>query len=152
MAGQTDFTLDEWTTMQRALVAAGVLVSLAEGVVDADEILALMDRLGAARTGHPNPLVRELARMDNFATGLQHGTTFADYRGPGLELIRSAAAAVARKAPADLPAYCGFVIELGEAVAYANKEGGFLGLGGQRRTPAEAAAIESLKRALGVEG
>jgi hypothetical protein len=150
MAGQRDFTPDEWMILQRAMMAAGVIVSLAEGEVDNDEMFAMMQELRGARLGDPNQLVRDLAGIPSFATGLQPDTKFADYVGPGLEAIRSACATIARKAPADLPAFREFLIELGEEVANANKEGGFAGLGAQWQTAAETAAIDSVKRALGV--
>lgn len=150
VAGQADFTPDEWATLQRAMMASGVLVSLAEGVVDADEIFALMQKLNGARAGHPNQLIRELADLPSFSTGLRGGTRYSDYRGPGLEAIRSATAMVARKAPAEHPAFCAFLLEVAEAVADANREGGFLGVGGQRRTPNEAAAIEAIRTAMGL--
>lgn len=150
MAGQADFTPDEWMILQRAMMAAGVIVSLAEGAVDDDEMFALMQELRGARHEDPNQLIRELARMPTFATGLKLDTKFEDYAGPGLEAIRSASAAIASKAPADLPAFCGFLVELCEQVANANKEGGFAGLGGEWQTAAETAAIDSVKRVLGV--
>lgn len=151
MASKEDFTEAEWSTMRRAIVAAGVLVSIAEGVVDPDEILALTDRLGRASRAHGSLLVRQLAQMPRLSTGLRPGTRLADYRGPALELIRSASAVLVRKAPAELCVFREFVLELAEVVAHANKEGGFLGVGGRRRTPAEAAAIESIRRALGAQ-
>jgi hypothetical protein len=150
MAGEEDFTPDEWMILQRAMMAAGVIVSLAEGEVDNDEMFALMQELRRARFGDPNQLVRELASIPSFATGLKLDTKFADYVGPGLEVIRSASATIASKAPADLPAFREFLVELGEQVANASKEGGFAGLGAQWQTAAETAAIDSVKRALGV--
>ena len=150
MAGQADFTPDEWMIVQRAMMAAGVIVSLAEGAVDNDEMFALMQEIRGARHEDPNQLIRELARIPTFATGLKLDTKFADYAGPGLEAIRSASATIARNAPADLPVFCEFLVELCEQVANANKEGGFAGLGAQWKTAAETAAIDSVKRALGV--
>jgi hypothetical protein len=151
MAGEADFTPDEWTILQRAMMAAGVIVSLAAGGVDDDEMFALMQGLRGARFGDPNQLVRELAGIPSFATGLKRGMKFADYEGPGLEAIRSATATIAMKAPADLPAFRVFLVDLGEQVANANKEGGFAGLGAQWQTAAETAAIDSVKRALGMQ-
>ena len=150
MAGQADFTPEEWSTLQRAMMACGVMVSLAEGVVDSDEIFALMQKLRGARIGHANHFIRELAAMPSFSTGLRAGTRYEDYAGPGLDAIRSASAIMSRKAAAEHSAFCTFLVELAEAVADANREGGFLGVGAQRRTPNEAVAIAAVRKALGL--
>ncbi len=150
MAGQADFTPEEWSTLQRAMMACGVMVSLAEGVVDADEIFMLMQKLQVARIAHSSHFIRELAAVPTFSTGLRLGTRYADYAGPGLEAIRSATVIVARKAAGEHAAFCAFLVDVAEAVADANREGGFLGVGAQRRTPNEAAAIAAVRKALGL--
>jgi len=150
MTGQADFTPDEWMILQRAMMAAGVIVSLAEGAADDAEMFALMQKLRGARLGDPNQLVRELAGIHSFATGMKPGMNFADYEAGGLEAIRSASATIARKVPTDLPAFQAFLVGLCEQVANANKEGGFAGLGAQWQTAAETAAIDRVKRALGM--
>jgi hypothetical protein len=149
MAGQADFTPDEWWTLRRATMASGVLVSLAEGVVDGDEMLALRNRRRLAEDRDASQLVRELAGS-GFSTGLQPDTTYSSYEGPALEAIRSAAAIIARSAPADLEPFRAFLVGIAEAVADANEEGGFLGMGSQKRTANEARAIAAVKRALGL--
>jgi hypothetical protein len=150
VAGEVDFTPDEWMTMQRATIAAGVTVAMSEGGGDDlnEEMFALMQALRGASSGHPNQLVRELAGT-RFSTGLQPGMTGPEYEAGALEAIRSAVAAVGTKAPADLPAYRVFLVELAEMVANAHKEGGFAGIGGIRVTAAEAAAIDKVRQAVG---
>ena len=121
-----------------------------QGVADAEEMTALMDRLQGASVNHPCQLVRELASFERgVPTGLQPTTRLAEYEGPALEPIEAASATIARKAPRDLPAFRAFIVEVAEVVANANREGGFAGIGAARRTPAEAAAIERIKQALG---
>ncbi|MCW2935261.1 MAG: hypothetical protein JWM19_6223 [Actinomycetia bacterium] len=151
-AGQADVTDDEWAILQQAIMAGGVLVSLAEGGVDADEILALVRKLREASISHPRRLIRELAAASTFSTGLRAGTRYADYEAPALDAIRAATAIIAVRAPADLPGFRAFLAEIATVVADANKEGGFLGVGARRRTPGEAAAIEAVSRATGLEG
>jgi hypothetical protein len=151
VAGRRDFTTDEWATMQRAMMASGVLVSLAEGVADADEIYGLTKELRSARFAHRSQLIRELADVpDPDTRRLQQDTTYATYRDPGLAAIRSATDIVARKAPAELPEFQDFLVVLAEVVADANREGSILGVGAQRRTPNEAAAVDAIRRALGL--
>jgi hypothetical protein len=151
MAGEADFTADEWVTMRRALTSAGIVIAMAEGGGGdmLSEVFAVTQKVRGAGLGHPNQLVRELASMGHFQTGLRPGMKRAAYEEETLATIRTATAAIARKAPADLKAFRAFVVELAEAAANAHKEGGLGGLGGIRVTAAEAAAIARVKRALG---
>ncbi|HUN37885.1 MAG TPA: DUF1003 domain-containing protein [Trebonia sp.] len=144
--GQADFTAEEWATLQRATLAAGILVSLAEGGADADEILAQARTLREASVAHPRRLVRELAASAS-TMGPPAGTRYADYEGPALDAIRSATAIIAARAPAELPGFRAFLTEVATVVADANKEGGFLGIGARRRTSAEVAAVRAVSGA-----
>jgi uncharacterized membrane protein len=150
--GQADFTTGEWAILQQAMMAAGVLVSLAEGTVDADEIFALIRKLRQASISHPRQFIRALTAASAFSTGLRAGTRYADYEPGALEAIRSATAIVAEKAPAELPGFRAFLAEIAAVVADANKEGGFFGVGARRRTPSEAKAMQAVSRATGLEG
>ncbi|MEU8263769.1 DUF1003 domain-containing protein [Micromonospora sp. NPDC048999] len=150
--GETDFTAGEWATLQQAMMAAGVLVSLAEGVVDAEEIFALVKVLREASIAHPNRFIRELTAASTFTTGLQPGTAYADYKVFALEAIRSATAIIAGKAPTEVADFRALLIELATVVADANNEGGFFGLGSRPRTPREAAAIEAVTQATELDG
>jgi len=150
--GQTDFTAEEWAVLQQAVMAAGILVSLAEGGIDAEEILALTRKLREASVAHPRRLIRELAAAPTFSTRLPAGTRYAEYEGPALDAIRSATDIVAAKAPVELPSFGAFLTEIAAVVADANKEGGFLGVGARRRTSNEAAAIQAVSSASAVEG
>jgi hypothetical protein len=151
-AGEADFTSDEWAVLQQALMSSGVLVALAEGVVDAEEMFVLIKKLREASVGHPTRLVRELTATSSFNTGLRAGTRFADYEVPAVEAIRSATAIVATRAPGEVAGFRAFLVEIAEAVGDANFEGGFLGLGAQRRVPSEAAAIALVTRATELHG
>jgi hypothetical protein len=128
-------------------MAAGVLVALAEGVVDPEELHALVRKLREASIAHPDRLIRELAGTSTFATGLRPGTRFADYEGPALQAIGSAAALLTRTAPGQAGAFRDFLTEIATAVADANNEGGFFGLGARPRTRHEAAAIAAVRQA-----
>jgi len=153
MAGEADFTADEWVTMRRAMTSAGVIVALSEGGSDdmLSEIFAVTQKLRGAGMTHPNQLVRELASMAHFQSGLRPGMKREAYEKEALEAIREATAAVKAKAPQeDLQAFCEFTVDLAETAANAHKEGGIGRLGGIRVTAAEAAAIGRVKKALGL--
>jgi hypothetical protein len=148
VAGRRDFTPDEWAMMQRGMMASGVLVSLADGTVDADEIFVLTKELRSARFAHRSQLIHELADVPTLNTDLPPGTTYESYREPSLEAIRSAADIVATKAPADLSDFREFLVRLAEVVADANSKDSILGVGAQLRTSNESAAIEAVRGAM----
>jgi len=148
VAGRRDFTPDEWATMQRAMMASGLLVSLADGAVDSDELFVLTKELRSARFAHRSQLVHELADMPRLNPEVQPNATFASYREPGLAAIRSATHIVATKASAELADFREFLVRLAEVVADANSKGDILGVGAQRRTPNETTAIDAIRTAM----
>ncbi|HEY7202231.1 MAG TPA: hypothetical protein VIC57_18565 [Candidatus Dormibacteraeota bacterium] len=148
MAGRPDFTLDEWATLQRAMMASGILVSLADGAVDDDEMYVLTKELRSARFAHRSQLVHELADMPTLNPEPPPSDAYATYWQSGLEAISDATKIVASKASSELPDYREFLIRLAEVVADANSKGDILGVGAQRRTPNEAKAIDAIRDAL----
>ena len=136
--------------MQRAMMASGVLVSLADGALDREEVHALSMELRSARFAHRSRLVHELADVPTPDTEARPPATYAGLRESGLEAIRTAADIVARKAPEELADFREFLVRLAEVVADANRKGDILGVGAQRRTPEETAAIEAVRTALGL--
>jgi uncharacterized membrane protein len=150
--GELDFTSEDWTILQQALMASGVLTALAEGDVDADEIVAMVQLLREASVNHPRRLIRELAAACTFDTGLRADTRYTDYEKPALYAIHTASAVVARVAPGEVADFRAFLGEIAAVVAEANNEGGFFGLGARPRTPREAAAMEAVARASGLDG
>lgn len=119
MAGRGDFTPDEWFTMQRGIIGAAIMVSIAEGgfVEGVREMVTLYHDLDTARTEGGCQLVRELANVDGFDSGFKPRTAPARVEGPALEALRSAAAILGAKAPGDLQAYRDFVYHLAYRVA-----------------------------------
>ncbi|MGA5821712.1 DUF1003 domain-containing protein [Kitasatospora sp. NPDC094028] len=150
-AGELDFTPEDWAVLGRALLASGVLVALAEGTADAEEIIAMVKLLREASINHPRRFIRELAAASTFDTGLHAHTRYADYRGPALDTIRAAGAILAEHAPDELAEFRAFLAEIATVVADANEEGGFLGLGARARVPNELAAIAAVRVAIGLD-
>lgn len=146
---EADFAPQEWATLQRALVSAGVLVALAEGVADAEEMFALMKKLRETAITHPSRFIRELTGAFTVGTGVRPDVRYADYEPGALEAIRSATAIIARKAPDEVLAFRALLTEIAETVGDANLEGGFFGLGAQRRFGNELTAIAAVLEAAG---
>ncbi|MFJ9844062.1 DUF1003 domain-containing protein [Kitasatospora sp. NPDC101155] len=143
--GELDFTPEDWATLGRALMASGVLVALAEGVADPEEIIAIVKLLRGASGTHQRRLIRELAAASTFDTGLRPDTRYDEYRGPALETIRDATRIVAEHAPDELAEYRAFLLQIATVVADANEEGGILGLGARTRVPNELAAMDAVR-------
>jgi hypothetical protein len=138
MTTKTDFTEQEWETLQRGVTGAGLLVSVSDrGFFDTfKEAGALAKHLSEARQAHQSGLVRELSE-----TG---GTGFGLTSSPGeveretLEALRSAVPILREKAPDELEAYRSFALDVAESVAEAAK-----GVGA-----GEAGAIEKIRDTL----
>jgi hypothetical protein len=136
--------------MQRAMLAGAMLVSLADGSVDREELHALTMDLRDARFAHRSQLVHELADVPPLKTEPTTPASYAAYQQEAVQTIRSAVDILTAKAPAELRDYQDFVVRLAEAVADANLKGDILGAGRVRRTPDEVAAIRLVKQALGL--
>lgn len=148
--GEADFDSGEWEILQRAMLAADGLVAPAKGPIATGQVSALVRKLRETSITHPQRFIRELAAASAFNTGLQAGTGDAGRGDPALEVIRSAALIVARKAPALLPDFRGLLAELAASVAGAGGEGGFAGLGAHRRGGG-AAVMAAVTRAAALE-
>ena len=137
MAGKTDFTEDEWKNLQQGVTGAGMLVSTAHrDFTDSfGEASAIAKQLAAHRESE-SQLVRELAGT--------HGTGFGlvasrkEVEGP-IDALGSAVAVLGEKAPDELEAYRGLVLDVAKAVAEAK--------GGVKDE--EKAAIEQIRTAVG---
>jgi hypothetical protein len=63
--------------------------------------------------------------------------------------LKAAVAAVSAKAPDQAAGYKAFLNTLASNIANAAKEGGFLGIGDKQVTSEEAAALETIRKAVG---
>ena len=139
MATKADFTDAEWKAMQNGITGAGLLVALSDrGFFDTfKEANALARHLRDAHARSDNVLVRDLADTRGAGFGL---TASPDEVEKGtLDALRTAVEALQAKAPDDLPAYRGLVLDVAESVAEAAK-----GV-----APGEATALQKIRSALG---
>jgi hypothetical protein len=138
MAGKTDFTEQEWETMQKGVTGAGMLVSVADrSFFDTfKEVGALAKHLSEARSKSSSPLVRELAEVRGTGFGLT--TSPQEVEAETLEALRSAMSSLQVKAPDEAQAYSDFVLDLTQSVAEAAKDVG----------ATESGAVDKIKAAL----
>jgi hypothetical protein len=138
MAKKSDFTEQEWESLQKGVLGAGLLVSLSDrSFFDSfKEAGALAKHVAAAKQSNTSELVRELADV--------HGTGFGLTSSPDkveqetLAALRSAKTTLEAKAPEELAPYRQFVLDVAQSVASA--AGGGEG--------AESAAIEKIRSAI----
>jgi hypothetical protein len=64
-------------------------------------------------------------------------------------LLKSSAAAVQARSPADAQAYKDTLMAVARATAEASKDGGFLGIGGKLVSDDEQKALDAIRTALG---
>jgi hypothetical protein len=138
MAGKADFTEQEWESLQKGVMGAGLLVSLSDrSFFDTfKEAGALGKHVAQAKQSSSSELIRELADI--------HGTGFGLTSSPEavedqtLEALQNAKATLESKAPDELDSYRQFVIEVAQSVGEAAGGG----------ESAEGGAIEKVRSAL----
>jgi hypothetical protein len=161
MAGKSDFTADEWTTLMKSPVMAGLVVVAADpsgplGILK--EMFAVGKLVAETKTkGAQDPLVAALAGEIATREGAEkakpieiQGKKPEEARALALEQLREAAKLLDQKAPGDAAAFKQWLQEVATRVANASKEGGFLGIGGTRVSQAEQQALTDTAAALGV--
>ena len=138
MAGKTDFTEDEWKNLQRGVTGAGLLVSTAHrDFTDTFAEASAVAKELAAHRESDSQLVRDLSGT--------HGTGFGLVASPKevvegtMNGLGAAVAVLGAKAPDELDAYRGLVLDVAKAVAEAK--------GGVKDE--ETAAIAKITQALG---
>jgi hypothetical protein len=163
MLTKADFAVEEWNVIRRAPFMAGLVVVAASpsgplGVVK--EMFAVGKALADVKLhGASSDLVKAVtadletaeARQQSAPAELQ-GKTPDQVRTAALEACRQAASLVEKKAsPDEAQAFKQWLVSLGQKVAEAAREGGFLGFGGTRVNAQETSALTDLSSALGIK-
>jgi hypothetical protein len=138
MATKSDFTEQEWETMQKGVTGAGLLMSVSDrSFFDSfKEAGALARHVGTARQSGSSELIRELAQTRGTGFGLASSPD--EVERETLESLRTAVQTLEAKAPEDAEAYRSFVLEVAESVA--NAAGG--------GETSEQATLEKIRSAL----
>jgi hypothetical protein len=138
MATKTDFTEEEWQTLQKGVTGTGLLVSVGDrDFTDSfGEAGALAKYLAEQRDQNASELMREVAHVHG--SGFGFTASQQEVETDTVASLRSAVATLAAKAPDDVPAYKQLVLGVAETVADAK--------GGVK--PGETAAIAKIQEAL----
>jgi hypothetical protein len=160
MTNKSNFTPDEWKTLLEGVMMTGVAVSAAEpsGLFGAlKESFAESHAIIEASSG-PNELIRSLAAEFETSAGRTlareglkeklSGVKAEDIKDKSIEALKEAGALLESKAPQDAAPVKQWLYHIGEKVAEADAEGGFLGFGGTKVTDKEKATLGEISSAL----
>ena len=162
MSLKDNFTADEWfkvmTGPGRAgaavvaaspsgvtglLAEAGAIASAVRQSVSQDSRTPLMEAMAAELLSSPPAQAPEQERA----------RTVEDVKAQSLEGVRQAMWLVSAKtSPEDAAAYRRMLMQVAERAAEAAKEGGFLGIGGERVNDKERAVLAELRTLIGGDG
>lgn len=148
MATKADFDAQQWQTVAQAPALAGMLVISAQRGGTIRETLGMAKAYGEARKEGSGELLTEIVTSP---PTLQPGEfkSAEELRAQGTQRIRDAVALVEDKAPEEVDAYKAFIVTVAERAAEATKSGGVLGIGGERVSDAESAALDEIAAAAG---
>lgn len=151
MTRRAEFNAEEWATVVAAPLYAGMRVISAARGGTVRESLAMGRVYQQARERHgESELLDELVASPPVIDGELASRTADEIVAATAQHLRDAMAIVEAKAtPAEVDDYKRFVMLVAQAAAEAHKEGGFLGIGGQRVSDAENVALDEISTALG---
>lgn len=163
MTTKTDFSSAEWEILRDAphLVVLAVALAGASGFFGSiAEALAPSAIISDALKGD-NQLLREVCEKEEAKASIESIRNLAkasgDFAGiqtalrkEAIDKSRAAIELLQQKgSPEDIGAYRDFLIQLGDKVANAAKEGAFLGFGGERVSEHERTLLAELAEAVG---
>ena len=153
MTTRSDYTDDEWMLLHELPDAVATLVLMAGssgpiGTLREMEALGRANGRAAARFSGA-PFIQELAR----SLPPVHPGPHKKRAGDTLDMCREAVALLdAKAAPEEAAAYKQWIMAVAEEIAGAAKEGGFLGIGGDRISTWETEVMNEVSAALGLSG
>jgi hypothetical protein len=152
MATRADFSDEQWAVLGQAPFAAGMYVVMASpsgpiGVVQEMTAMAMSVRDAATAQGD-HQLVTLVAQELLGKEGRSIAEPSATERAGLLEIVKQAAVALEQATDAEAEAFRGWINRVAERAAGAASEGGFFGLGKERVSEAEQAAIAEVKAAI----
>ncbi|MCO6449843.1 MAG: hypothetical protein J5I90_03540 [Caldilineales bacterium] len=162
MTDKSSFTESEWQILKEAPMLAGTAIMLAgkSQKGSSRERWTLIQATAAAGEDYPtNSLIQALLSAGEWDESEQDafnseyaGMEPAAIRSDVTEKCRQAAGLVDMKATAgESKDYRTWVYSVAVAVAKSDKEGGFLGIGGERVSEPERETLAALAEALGVD-
>ena len=162
MAKKADFTSEEWQLILSMPQVASLYLALASpsGPLGlAQEMIASAKGIvEALKSSSGNELIDAVAadiqekaeKRERLEPPLKMSKDPNELKVQCLQACRDAAALLSQKAPAEAQAYKQWVYQAAQNSANAAKEGGVFGIGGERISEAETAALKKLAIALDI--
>ena len=162
MAKKADFTSEEWQLILSMPQVASLYLALASpsGPLGlAQEMMASTRGLmEALKSSSGNELIDAVAadmrekaeKRERLEPPLKTSNDLNDMKSQCLRACRDVAALLLQKAPADAQEYKQWVYQAAQNSANAAKEGGVFGIGGERVSEAETAALKEIAMALDI--
>jgi hypothetical protein len=159
MTTKADFSEEEWATLVRAPMVAGMAITLADpgGPIEVVEETSAVLKFAIASSGEQrDDLVGELARnLRELAE--QRKNPVGDFKPRGAtagkeildELSRANEIVSAKATPEEADAFRAWIAESAQRTAEAAKEGGFMGFRAERVSEGETKMLEQVRSALG---
>lgn len=162
MANKATFTPEEWKQLLESPMLASMAVTAAEPSGLWGMLKESLAAGGTMTKAKADPGANELIKavVGEFDTaegrgaardGLQarlKGSKPAEVKDKAIEGLRHVASLLDAKAPGDAVAFKTWLQSIGQHVAEASKEGGFLGFGGVQVSDAEKATLAEISNAL----
>jgi hypothetical protein len=159
MTGKADFTEDEWATLVRAPMVAGMAITIADpgGPIEVvKETSAVLKLTRATAHQERDDLVGHVAReIQSLAE--QRKNPVGDFKPKGAlggkeivdEIARAGQIAGEKATPEEAEAFRAWILESAQSAADAAKEGGFMGFHAERVSQGEKDMLAQLGAALG---
>jgi len=159
MTTKADFTEDEWATLVRSPVVAGMAITLADpgGPIEVVKETSAVIKLVTGSSDDRDDLGGELARE---VRGLaeQRKNPVGDFKPRGAlagkeivdEISRAGEIVSAKASPEEAEAFRAWIMECAQSAADAAKEGGFMGFHAERVSQGEKEMLAQLRSALGM--
>lgn len=165
MATKSDFTAEQWQLILDVpiMVGMGVMVAGKSGLGTMKESFALTREIMEAVEGYPgNELIQSVvdARLKDKERSTAEAFSGNPYAAKGRDGLVDAAVEKCEQVcqlleesctQAEASEFRQWSMRIGEKVAMAASEGGFLGFGGEQVSEEEKKALARISRALGVE-
>src|SRR5437764_4285138 len=147
MTGKTDFSDEEWATLVRSPMVAGMAITIADpgGPIEVvKETSAVVKVVNVTANEQREDLVGHLAREVR-AIAEQHHNPIGDFKPRGSdpkqaivdEISRASQIVSAKASPEEGEAYGQWILDCAQRAANAAKEGGFMGFHAERVSQGE---------------
>jgi hypothetical protein len=160
MTGKSDFTEEEWASLVRSPMVAGLAITIADpgGPIEAvKETSAVVKVVNLTANEQRDDLVGHLAREIR-ALAEQRHNPIGDFKPSGPdpkqvivdEIARAGQIVTAKATPEEAEAFRTWILDCAQRAADAAKEGGFMGFHAERVSQGEKDMLAQLAQALGI--